>query len=277
MTADQGAAAYVTPKGVGIGYRLHGAGPQAVVLVHGVGSYKEVWDGVLERLPRSFRVLTFDLRGHGASARVKGRYEIDDFVDDLLALAGHVGFDRFDLAGFSLGGLVAQRLVLTHPARVRRLALVSTVAGRTPDERQRVAARLEALKSGERGAHYDASLSRWLTEEFQARNPDIVARLRARNAENDPECYAAAYRVLAETDLGDELHRIACPTMVVTGEDDQGANPRMAWLMHERIAGSELHILPRLRHSVLTEAPDTIAGLLSAFFDQSRPTERKHG
>ncbi len=277
MTAALDAARYLTPKGVAISYRLHGDGPLPLVCIHGVGSYKEVWDGVLACLPKTFRVLTFDLRGHGASARVQGRYEIDDFVDDALSLADHVGFGVFDLAGFSLGGLVAQRIALTRPDRIRRLALISTVAGRTPEERQRVAARLEALKSGERGAHYDASLSRWLTEEFQTHNPEIVARLRARNAENNPECYAAAYRVLAETDLGDDLHRIACPTMIITGEDDQGSNPRMARLMHERIAGSALHVLPKLRHSVLTEAPDRIATLLTVFLDRPQPSENANG
>ncbi|TGT34590.1 alpha/beta hydrolase, partial [Mesorhizobium sp. M8A.F.Ca.ET.167.01.1.1] len=85
------------------------------------------------------------------SSRVKGRYEIDDFVAETLALADSVGFDRFHLAGFSLGGLIAQRLALTHLPRIQRLILLSTVAGRTPEERERVLARLAALRSGEPG------------------------------------------------------------------------------------------------------------------------------
>lgn len=251
--------------GATLNYRVQGSGPRALVCVHGVGSYLEAWQATIDALGDGFRVLSFDLRGHGRSTRVRGRYEIDDFVGDALALADHVGFTRFDLAGFSLGGLIAQRLALTHPQRLERLVLLSTVAGRTPEERERVLARLAALQSGERGAHYDASLSRWLTEEFQRHNPELVTELRRRNAENDPDCYAAAYRVLAQTDFGGLIDQIAAPTLIATGEEDVGSNPRMARYMHECIRHSRLAILPGLRHSILTEAPRQVAALMRTF------------
>ncbi|MDR6475096.1 pimeloyl-ACP methyl ester carboxylesterase [Paraburkholderia graminis] len=258
-------------RGVELNYRLQGDGPRALICIHGVGSYLEAWDGVATRLGDAFRVLSFDLRGHGRSSRVKGRYEIDDFVGDVLALADHVGFGQFDLAGFSLGGLIAQRLALTHPERLRKLVLLATVAGRTPEELERVAARLAALESGDRGSHYDASLSRWLTEAFQERNPELIAQLRQRNADNDLDCYASAYRVLAQTDFGGLIDRIAVPTLIATGEDDQGSNPRMASFMHQCIRQSQLAILPGLRHSILIEAPDAVAALMRDFlFDESR-------
>lgn len=254
----------LTIGGVTLNYRLQGQG-EPLICVHGVGSYLEAWAGVAERLADRFRILTFDLRGHGRSSKVQGRYEIDDFVGDVLALADHAGFETFNLAGFSLGGLIAQRLALTHQERIRRLVLLATVAGRTEEERERVAVRLAALQAGDRGAHYDASLSRWLTEEFQAKNPELIAELRRRNAENDPECYAAAYRVLAQTDFGGLLDQIRVPVLIATGEQDAGSNPRMALYMHERISGSQLHILPGMRHSILTEAPEQVAGLMREF------------
>jgi len=252
--------------GIELNYRLQGRGSRPLVCIHGVGSYLEAWDAVANHLSEDFRILTFDLRGHGRSSRVHGRYEIDDFVGDTLSLADHVGFDSFDLAGFSLGGLVAQRLALQHPQRLRRLALLATVSGRTREERARVLERLAALQEGERGSHHDASLSRWLSEDFQARNPELIACLRQRDAENDPQCYAAAYRVLAETDYGGFIDQIQVPTLIATGEQDQGSNPRMATFMHECIPGSRLEILPGLRHSILIEAPRQVAGLLHAFF-----------
>ena len=252
-------------RGVVLNYRLQGEGSRSLVCIHGVGSSLEAWEGVAEKLSDSFRILTLDLRGHGRSSLIKGRYEIDDFVGDVLALADHVGFERFDLAGFSLGGLIAQRLALTHGTRLRKLVLLATVAGRTPEERERVAARLAALQAGDRGSHYDASLSRWLTEGFQERHPELVQRMRQRNAENDPDCYASAYRVLAQTDFGGLIDQIGVPTLIATGDEDQGSNPRMAHFMHERIPGSQLEILPGLRHSILIEAPDLVATLMRGF------------
>lgn len=261
-------------NGVDLNYRLIGTGPEPLVLIHGVGASLEAWNGIIERLGDRFRILAFDLRGHGKSSRIKGHYEIDDFVADTLALADAAGFETFHLAGFSLGGLIAQRLALTHLERIRRLVLLSTVAGRTEEERKRVGARLEALRGGERGAHYDASVSRWFSEAFQAANPELMASLRHRNAQNDPDCYASAYRVLAETDFGGLLDRITCPTLVATGEEDIGSNPRMARFMHDSIPGSRLAILPGLRHSILVEAPDLVAGLIGDFLKER---ESEHG
>lgn len=252
---------------VELNFRIEGRG-EPLVCLHGVGSYLEAWSGVVERLRDRFTILTFDLRGHGQSSRVGGRYEIDDFVAEALALADKAGFSTFHLAGFSLGGLIAQRLALTHLDRIRKLVLLSTVAGRTPGERERVLERLAALRAGTPADHHNASLSRWLTEDFQERNPETIAWLRKRDAENDPDCYASAYRVLAETDFGGFLDQIRCPTLIVTGDEDTGSNPRMARYMHDRIPGSELQILPGLRHSILIEAPDVVATVMGDFLSR---------
>src|SRR5690606_20788021 len=101
-------------------------------------------------------------------------------------------------------------------------------------------------------------------------NPDLMAALRERNASNDPDCYAAAYRVLAESDFGDELHRIVSPVLVATGEEDQGSNPRMARLMAARIRYPQLAILSGQRHSVLIEAPAEVAKLMQSFLLSDR-------
>ena len=76
---------------------------------------------------------------------------------------------------------------------------------------------------------------------------------------------AAAYRVFAESDLDEELRQIQAPTLIVTGEHDIGSTAEMAMQMHERIAGSRVEILPVLRHGILVEAPDLVAGLLREF------------
>lgn len=250
---------------VTLNYRLAGKGTEPLVCIHGVGSSLEAWEPIVELLSDQYRILTLDLRGHGKSSLVRGFYDIDQMVAEVVGLASIVGFDQFNLVGFSLGGLIAQRLALTHPASIKRLMLLSTVTGRNDEERARVQARLLALQTGDRGAHYDASLSRWLTEDFQLKNPELILKLRARNASNDPACYASAYRVLAESDYGDSLNQIDCPTLIVTGEEDSGSNPRMARFMHEQIAGSKLVIFPKLRHSILIEAPALVAKTLDEF------------
>jgi pimeloyl-ACP methyl ester carboxylesterase len=246
-------------------YQLEGAGP-LVVLIHGVGARLENWDGVASRLAAAFSVLRYDLRGHGESTRTPGPYSLPLLADDLKALLDHVGAREVNVAGHSLGGMIAQMFALRHAASVRRLALLSAVAGRTAEERERVAARIDLIRAGDPGEHFRRSLPRWFTDGFIAANPELIAAYAARNAANDPDCYAAAYRVLALEDLDHELAEIHMPTLVSTGEHDLGSNPRMSELMAHRIAGATLRILPGLRHSILVEAPQTVAGMLIPFF-----------
>ena len=247
-------------------YRLKGhEDGRRLVLVHGVGSHLQSWDGVIARLGPGYRCLAYDLRGHGASAKVPGPYAIEDFVADLTALVRHLGWDRFDLAGFSLGGLIGQAFTLKLPAAVRTLTIVSSVAGRTEEERARALKRAETLSRAGAGAHLADAVERWFTDDFRRRHPEVAAARQALSRSNDPACYAAAYRVLAETDLTDRLAAIRCPTLIMTGEDDQGSTPRMARLMADRIAGAACRILPKLRHSVLLEAPEVVGDLMADF------------
>lgn len=247
-----------------IHYRVDGAGP-ALTLVHGVGARLESWDEVVTRLAPRFRVIRLDLRGHGRSGPIEGACTLDDFVDDVRHVWDRLGIAKTHLAGFSLGGLIAQALALADPERIERLAIVSAVAGRTPEEREKVARRLELLKTEGIASIVGLAEERWFTPEFRAAEPEKVKRRLAEMQANDPRNYVAAYTVFATGDLGDRVHLIRHPTLVATGENDVGSNARMARMMHEKIGGSKLVILPRLRHSLLVEAPDKVAELLLDF------------
>lgn len=253
------------PGGPAIRYVIDGEGPW-VTLVHGVGANLESWDEVVARLAPSFTCLRPDLRGHGGSEPILGACTLADLAADVRLVWDDAGVDRSHLAGFSLGGLIAQSLALSDADRIDRLAIISAVAGRTAEERAKVEDRLKILHDKGIGAITAAAEERWFTPEFRAAHPDRVERRLAELLANDPGSYAAAYTVFATSDLGDRLHEITHPTLIVTGENDVGSNVRMARMMHERIRGSTLHILPKLRHSVLVEASDQIASLIGDFF-----------
>jgi pimeloyl-ACP methyl ester carboxylesterase len=246
-------------------YVIDGKGPP-LLLIHGVGAQLESWDGVAARLSRDFQVVRHDLRGHGKSSKVRGPYSLEMFAEDAARLLDHLGIARTHVAGQSLGGMIAITFAAKFPQHVNRLAVLSTAAGRTEEERRKVLERVSLIGSGISGDHFKNSLSRWFTDEFRATNPVAIEQYSARNLENDPACYASAYTVLATAEVESQLTQIKAPALIVTGENDMGSNPRMARHIHDRIAGSELRILPRLRHSILIEAPSLIAGLLEPFF-----------
>ncbi len=248
----------------GLRARVQGHG-RRVVFVHGVGSYLESWDGVIAELGPEVESLAFDLRGHGKSERTPGPYSLAGFCEDLQSLVDHLAWDRFDLVGFSLGGLIAQAYALQMPGRLVTLSILSSVAGRTPEETQRARERSRRLADLGPLAHLSGSVDRWFSDAFRQQHPEVVQDRIERSKDMDGRCFSDAYEVLANNDLMDRLHEIQMPTLVMTGEHDVGSNPQMARRMGEAIAGAEVHILPGLRHSILIEAPRRVGGLLRAF------------
>lgn len=257
---------FIRSDSVSLNYVDEGSGPP-VLLIHGVGSALDAWDGVIAAMRPNRRYIRFDLRGHGQSSHTPGPYSLNDFVEDTIALLDHLEIDNVDLVGFSLGGLIAQAIALDHPHRLGKLALISTIAGRTPDEREQVRKRAATLKTEGAAKHLSVAVERWFTDEFRTSQPEVMEARRKRSLENNPETYAAAYEVLAGNDLADRLSEITLPTLVMTGENDTGSNPRMARLIHERVKGSELYILPLVKHAVLLESPAKIAALLENFLN----------
>jgi 3-oxoadipate enol-lactonase len=236
-----------------------------VMLIHGVGADGKSWDQIATDLAPQFRILRLDLRGHGQSGHIEGALTLDDFVQDVVDVLDACAVPAADIVGFSLGGLIAQGIALQHADRVRRLVLLSAVAGRTAEERERVQSRLAILRDQGIAAITGAAQERWFTPEFIARNPDQVQRRMRQLQENHAPSYAAAYTVFSTSDLGDRLQAIHAPTLIATGEHDVGSNTRMARYMHAQIAGSKLEILPGLRHSILVEAPQLVSQLVRDF------------
>ncbi|MFO0997252.1 MAG: alpha/beta hydrolase [Alphaproteobacteria bacterium] len=249
--------------GVKIHYRWDGKG-EPVLLIHGVGNALDSWDTVVEDLAPHFRVLRLDLRGHGESAKVPVK-SMDEFVGDIEALLDHVGVTETHLVGFSLGGLTAQAFVLAHPERVRKVAILGAIAGRTPEEKVKVNERLKILSDLGPLGHFDASVTRWFTPDFVKSHPEVIARRRGQAERMDHACYVAAYRILCDNDFADRLHTVKNEALIATGENDIGSNPRMSRLMHEKIKGSKLHIWPKLQHSILFEAPKEVSKILLPF------------
>ncbi len=248
-------------------YVTEGSGPP-LVLIHGVGANLHNWDETVPLLAPEFTLLRMDLRGHGKSPQIREPWTLEKFAEDVIDTMDRAGIARAHLAGFSLGGLIGQCLAVNYPERFDRVALLSAVAGRTPEEREKVTGRLALLREGGFAMVSDAARERWFTPGFIRDNPEKVAARLEEIRANDLESYIEAYRVFGHGEMADRLHEIGHRTLVLTGEHDIGSNTRMARLMHERIANSELVILPELRHSLLVEAPHLLAEHLLRFLKQ---------
>ena len=139
-------------------------------------------------------------------------------------------------------------------------------------ESQAQRARVRQAEAHGPEATVDDALKRWFTQDFAARNPQVLDQVRRWVVANDPAVYPALYRLLADGDIGleDAISSIACPTLVITGEEDHGNSPQMARAMSALIPGAHCEILPGLRHMALVEDPAAVNSLLLSFLSDAR-------
>jgi pimeloyl-ACP methyl ester carboxylesterase len=244
-----------------------------LVLLHGVGMTHEMWDRQVEGLSRRFRVVTYDLLGHGQSPKPRGPYPFADFVSQLRELSDHIGLERFGLAGFSFGGMVARAAAIAMPERIAALAVLNSPHARTDAERADIRKRLEQVRESGPAATVDVALQRWFTPEHAANHPEDLALVRRWVLANDKDGYASAYERLVEGDaeLAEPIRKIACPSLFMSCEHDYGNSPAMVEKMAGLVRNARLVIVPRLRHMGLFEDPTPFNAALLDFFGATLP------
>jgi 3-oxoadipate enol-lactonase/4-carboxymuconolactone decarboxylase len=208
----------VSARDTTIFYRLTGREDRpALVLSHSLGQDHGMWDAQVPDLSERFRVLRYDLRGHGASGVTPGDYRIDQLAEDVLALADALGIDRFAFCGLSLGGMIAQRLAIRAPERISALVLANTSA--RPDAEKMEGRRRTVLDKG-MAAVADEVMARFFSPRLLAANPPAVSGARHTLLATDPVGYAGCCAAIRDMDQRAELASIRCPALIVDGELD---------------------------------------------------------
>ncbi len=234
-----------------------------LVLGPALGTTWHMWDRQIPELTRNWRVLRFDLPGHGG-APAYGAKSASELADRLLATLDALGVDRFGYAGCSLGGAVGVQLALTAPQRVSSLALVSCAPRfGTPDAwRQRgVVVRTNGLDPIAR-----STPERWFTAGFAGAQPAIVEWAVQMVRTTDPGCYIASCEALASYDAKTDLDRIGVPTLVVSGAEDETTPPADARALVAGIPDARLAIVPGASHLTPVEQPGAVTELLIKHF-----------
>lgn len=247
------------------------AGPEdaaCVALIHGLGLTRDsTWGQIVPVLARQFRVLTYDLLGHGESALPEYQVTLSALSEQLRALMDELAIERAALVGFSLGGMINRRLDIDHPDRVSALVVLNSPHDRGAEQQRIVEERALSSAAGGPAAGIDVTLKRWFTEAFRRDHADVVARVRDIVLANDPANYAAHRQVLAAgvTELIAPVPPIATPTLVMTCENDSGSTPSMSHAIAGEILGAETVIVPHLQHLGLIERPEQFSEPVRAF------------
>jgi 3-oxoadipate enol-lactonase len=255
-----------TANGITTQYELEGpAGAPVVTLSHSLAATLHLWDAQAAALRDRYRVLRYDIRGHGGSSVPPAPYTLEQMADDLHGLLRALGIARTHFVGLSMGGLIGMTMALRHPAAIQSLVLADTTACYGPERKPMWDDRIAVAQSKGVEAVLDRTMEAWFSAPFRAERPDVVARVRAMLAPTDPVGYVGAIQAIGYGDLREEIRAIRCPALILIGEEDRGTDITMARTMLERIPGSRLEVLPRAAHCSCVEAAEEFNRALLGF------------
>ncbi len=253
------------------------AGKPVLVLGNSLGTSREVWDPQLPALAEHFRLLRFELPGHGlrppsaAGLSAAGPrppesppspYSIGDLGSAVLALLDQHGIDRACYCGLSLGGMVGMWLAAHAPARIAALGLCCTSAHLPPASGW--LARADQVRTAGMVSVIRPSLGRWFTPSFLRSAPATVAAMAATLADANPEGYAGCCEAIAAMDLRPVLGSITAPTLVIAASEDPATPPAHGALIARQIGGARLVVIRGAAHLANVQAPGPVtAALLS--------------
>jgi len=245
-------------------YELRGEhdGP-VVVLGNSLGTNVHVWDAVLDGLVSSFRVLRYDMRGHGLTDATEAPTSIDALASDAIDLLDALELERVRYVGLSIGGMIGQRLAAEHPERVEGLLLCATAnrIGTPPVWNER----MEAVRLGGMAAVSDGVLARWFAPATHAERPELIRGFANMLGRTLPEGYLAACAAIRDADLAADDARISCPTLAIAGGDDAVTPPADTYALRDAIAGARSAVVPGAAHIVPAERPDLFLHLAVPF------------
>jgi 3-oxoadipate enol-lactonase len=205
-----------------VNYLDQGKGP-AVLLIHAFPLNHTMWEPQLPVLSARFRVIAPDIRGFGESLPASA-WTMDDMADDLNELLVRLDVADCAVAGVSMGGYIALQFWSRYPQRVRKLVLANTRA-RADNETEITARNAMIAAIEQRGT---ATLPDRMLPRLLQPNPSLDVVRNVREMIESADASAVAYAVMAMRDRPDfssALHRMNCPAMVVTGENDMIIQP----------------------------------------------------
>jgi pimeloyl-ACP methyl ester carboxylesterase len=241
----------------------------AVILIHGLGGSSNTFCPQMTVLGRH-RAIRPDLPGSGRSRLGAGKLSIELFADRIVALARVLNVGRAILIGHSMGTIVCQHVAAQSPPLAAGLVLFGPISEPPPSAREAFRERAKRARAEGMQGIADAIVGSSLSAETRQKRLAAVAFVRESLMRQEPEGYAVTCEALAEARAVDP-GRIACPVLLVAGEEDQVAPPSAVNMMRERFRRAGATLLPKCGHWATVEKPDECNVSLREFLSKNRP------
>lgn len=262
----------VRANSIDIYYEISGQG-QPLVLISGLGYTLWQWHKMIPGLAKRYQVIAFDNRGVGRTEKPAGPYSADLLAEDTASLLEALKIERAHVMGHSMGGFIAQALVLKHAEKIDKLILCATNFGgpnHIPVTQEAMAVLSDV--SGDPVERFKRGIVVSCAPGFAEAHPDIIAEWLEYRAQNpiEPEPYQAQMAVglgllSAQASFEEKLSDVQAPTLILFGKYDKVVPPENAELLAEKIPDSKIHILADAGHFFPIEVPETANTVISQF------------
>ena len=234
----------------------------AIIFSNSLGTNYRMWQPQIDALQTDFYIICYDSRGHGQSSAPDHDYRIDELGQDVVDLLDHLGVEKANFCGISMGGLTGQWLAINRPERFSKI-IVSNTAAKIGNE---TAWQARAEKVREEGLQpiADTAASRWFTEGFISNNAAIVKALSDNLAKGSGQGYANCCAALAAADLREDLKNAKVPMLVIGGEQDPVTTVADAQAIVDGAPNAQLATI-NASHIANIEQPEAFTTLIKDF------------
>ena len=249
-------------NGIEINYELHGReGAPWLVLSHSLACSVRMWDPQIAAFKDRFRILAYDMRGHGASAAPAGAYSLGMLADDVLALLDALNVKTAIYCGLSIGGMIGQTLALRGKGPFERMVLADTTHAQPPEALKQWEDRIRIAESKGMAGLLDSTMERWFTPPF--RSSPAAKKIAGLILATPVAGYVGCGRAIMGLNTTARLKEIRLPVLAITGNDD-GAAPGTKFI-GENIPGAKFVGIPQASHIANIEQPEAFNRALKDF------------
>lgn len=258
----------LTSNNQGVSYFDEGpANAPAIIFIHGFPLNKAMWNNQIEELKDNYRVIAYDIRGHGNSDAGDEIFSIELFVNDLLSLMDALKIGKTILCGFSMGGYVALNAIENFSERFNALLLCDTNCTEDmPEAKEKRMKAIESIKENGLDQYAEESLKKLFAPISFSKNIKEIAIVREMILKTSKKSIYKTLDALAERkETCTKLNEIKVPVFIMVGEDDEITPPNVALSMHEKIDSSNIHIIEQAGHLSNMENPKEFNNQLAGF------------
>lgn len=250
----------LTVGDVTIGYFDEGSSSTPpVIFIHGFPFNKSSWEHQLDLLKNEYRVVAYDVRGHGHSDSGTQPFSVQQFVTDLFLLMDALDIKKATICGLSMGGYIALAACKQDPQRISSLILCDTqCVADTEEAKIKRNDTILAVQANGLQQYATDSTEKLFSKTSLTDKPKVVSAIEEIILHTPMETITNTLMALAgRSETCSSLHAIKVPVLIVVGADDQITPPEAAQKMHKLIPQSELKILEDAGHLSNLEAPES--------------------